>query len=534
VDAFLKKVKSVSEKDAGDLEKEGAFTGSYAINPANNEKIPIYTGNFVLADYGSGMVMAVPAHDQRDFEFAKKYGIEIKQVVSGNITRTNAYTNEGKLINSDKFNDLDNQEAKEKITEWLSEKGIAKKTTNFKLRDWGISRQRYWGTPIPIIHCEKCGAVPVPEKDLPVEIPKDVKFGDGNPLETAKDWINVKCPRCGQDGKRETDTMDTFVNSSWYFMRYCDPNNNDKIFDTEKANYWCPIDTYIGGAEHACMHLIYVRFYTKFLRDLGLINFDEPAIKLFHQGMLHAEDGKKMSKSLGNVVDPLDTIKKYGVDATRFFLVSVASPDKNFDWSEKEVAGTLRFLKKIINLYENIKIGTDTKEVLSTLNQAIKETSKQFDSFDYRAATIKLRELFDLLAEQKEASKETLENALKILNPICPHITEELWEKLGNTDLISITQWPKTDESKIIKKGQVENLNEKTIEDIKYVLEKVENAKKIYLYVMPFELEKIDKKEIEEAIQKEIEIFAVNDPNKHDPEQKAKRAKPGKASIYLE
>ncbi len=532
---FLKKVKSVSEKDAGDLEKEGAFTGSFAINPATGERIPIWTGNFVLASYGSGMVMAVPAHDQRDFEFAKKYGIEVKQVVSseGKI-KEKAWTNSGILINSDKFNKINSDEAKEKITDWLIEKKVARRTVNFKLRDWGISRQRYWGTPIPIVYCEKCGVVPVPEKDLPVKLPKNIKFGDGNPLETAEDWVNADCPKCGGKGRRETDTMDTFVNSSWYFLRYCDPKNSEKIFDSKKADYWCPVDTYIGGAEHACMHLIYSRFYVKFLRDLGLINFDEPAVRLFHQGMLHAEDGRKMSKSLGNVIDPLDTIKKYGIDATRFFLVSVASPDKDFDWNEKGIIGSLRFMKKVVKFYDEVKIGSDNDEVLSLLNQTIKVSEKEFANFGYRPVSIKLRELFDLLDKRGEASKETLESALKILNPICPHITEEIWEKMGNEGFISTSEWPKLDESKIIKEKQMGNLNEKIIDSVKYLLGKKEAATKVYLYVMPFELEKIGVEEIKKAVGKEVVVFAVNDSGKYDPEGKAKKAKPGKASVYLE
>lgn len=533
VDKFLKKLKSVSEKDIGDLEKEGVFTGSYAINPANGESIPIYAGNFVVVDYGAGMVMGVPAHDQRDFEFAKKYGIEIRQVISGNIIKNKAWTGKGKLINSEKFNELDSEKAKEEITRWLVKKKSAKKVVNFKLRDWGISRQRYWGTPIPIVYCDKCGVVPISEKDLPVELPRDVKFGKGNPLETAKDWINVKCPKCGNNGKRETDTMDTFVNSSWYFLRYCDPKNNKVIFDKKKVKYWCPVDTYIGGAEHACMHLIYSRFYVKFLRDIGLLNFDEPAIRLFHQGMLHAEDGAKMSKSKGNIVLPEDISKKYGIDAARLFLSGIASPDKDIDWDERGIMGSLRFMNKVIGLYENVKIGKDNNEVLSVLNKTIRDVSSQLDNFDYRATTIRLKELFDLLEKQNTVSRKTLESALKMLNPFCPHITEELWEKMGNKDFISTSNWPKVNESKISKNSQGEDLNDKIIEDIKYVLEKVK-AKKVYVYVMPFEIDKINVDKIKKAIKKDIMVFAVNDSNKYDPENRAKKAKPGKVAIYLE
>jgi leucyl-tRNA synthetase len=534
VDKFLKKISSVSEKDVDKLNKEGVFTGSYAVNPANAEKIPVYAGNFVVADYGAGMVMAVPAHDQRDFEFAKKYKIEIKHVISGEVSDTRAWTDSGKLTNSGKFNGLDNVAAKEKITKWLAEKKAARKVINFKLRDWGISRQRYWGTPIPVIHCEKCGAVPVPEKDLPIKLPKDVKFGKGNPLETNDKWLNVKCPKCGGKGKRESDTMDTFVNSSWYFMRFCDPNNDKAVFDKKKVKYWCPVDMYIGGAEHACMHLIYSRFYVKFLRDLGLIDFDEPAERLFHQGMINDEKGEKMSKSKGNVIEPLETMAKYGVDATRYFLLSVAAPDKGFDWSEKGIAGSRRFIKKVIELYAHAKIGKDSDEVLSKLNETIKKVSEDIVSVEFRAVTIKLRELFDLLAKQENVSKTTLESSLKMLSPFCPHIAEELWEKMGKKDFISKASWPKFDEKKIVKKGQGRDLNGKIIGNINYFLGKNADAKKVYVYVMPFELGKIDVKKIGSAVGKDVKVFAVNDSKKHDPEGKAKKAKPGKASVYLE
>lgn len=360
VEKFLKKLKSVSEKDLADMEKEGVFTGSYAINPATGEKIPVYAGNFVVADYGAGMVMAVPAHDQRDFEFAKKYEIEIKQVITNKdpldfknrYTGEKAFTEYGILMQSKQFSGQSSEEAKEAITQWLVNEGKARKVVNFRLRDWGISRQRYWGTPIPIIHCKNCGAVPVPESELPVKLPKDVKFGEGNPLETNEEWIKALCPNCGSEARRETDTMDTFVNSSWYFLRYCDPKNSEKIFDSKKVRYWCPIDIYIGGAEHACMHLIYFRFYTKFLADLGLINFREPAKKLFHQGMLNGEGGIKMSKSKGNVVNPESVSEKYGIDTARFFLSGLASPDKNIDWSEKGIVGSLRFIRKIFNTFQ--------------------------------------------------------------------------------------------------------------------------------------------------------------------------------------
>ncbi|HOR52561.1 MAG TPA: leucine--tRNA ligase, partial [Candidatus Pacearchaeota archaeon] len=344
VEKFLKKLKSVSEKDLTDMEKEGVFTGSYAINPITKDKVPVYAGNFVVADYGSGMVMAVPAHDQRDFEFAKKYKIKIKQVIEGKITKERAYTESGKLINSGNFDGFSNEEAKTKITDYLITKNLARRVTNFKLRDWSVARQRYWGTPIPLLHCKKCGVVPVDEKDLPVVLPKKVKFGKGNPLTTNEEWLNVKCPRCRGNARREANTLDTFVNSSWYFLRYCDPNNKKEIFNKEDVNFWMPVDLYVGGAEHACMHLIYCRFYTMFLHDIGLIKFEEPVPRLFNQGMINDEYGEKMSKSKGNSVEPLKVMEEYGVDTTRFFMMSEASPDKGFNWSDKGIQGSLRFV----------------------------------------------------------------------------------------------------------------------------------------------------------------------------------------------
>ncbi len=533
VKKFLQKVKSVSEKDMADMEKEGVFTGSYAINPANGEKVPIYAGNFVVADYGSGMVMAVPAHDQRDFDFAKKYGIEIKEVVGGGDVSKGGYTDSGNLINSGEFDGMDNDEAKKKITAWLEKKEKGRKMINFRLRDWGISRQRYWGTPIPIIHCETCGSVPVPEKDLPVKLPKEVKFGEGNPLETNEKWIKVKCPSCGKFGRRETDTMDTFVNSSWYFMRYCDPNNSEKIFDKKKVSNWCPVDSYIGGAEHACMHLIYSRFYIKFLRDLGLLNFDEPVKKLFHQGMLHGEDGNKMSKSKNNGVLPEEVSDKYGIDTARFFLSSLASPDKDIEWSEKGIIGSFRFINRIFEFFGKIKIGKDSSKVGSKLNETIKLISEYYGSFEYRRATIKLRELFEIFEKEKEISKKSLNSFLKLLNPICPHVTEELWEKLGNKDLISISVWPNFDSKKLnIKKKEVD-LNEKVIDLVKGYL-KGKKVKKIYLYVLPFEVGKFDVKRLSKEFGVEVFVYSVSDSEKYDPEGKSKKAKPGMPGVFFE
>ncbi|MFA5061386.1 MAG: alpha/beta fold hydrolase [Candidatus Pacearchaeota archaeon] len=533
VEEFLKKLKSVSEKELADMEKEGVFTGSYAINPSNEEKIPIYAGNFVVADYGSGMVMAVPAHDQRDFEFAKKYGIKIKQVITGEVTDKRAYTDSGALINSEKFNSIPNDKAKEEITKWLEEKGKARKVVNYKLRDWSVARQRYWGTPIPLIHCKKCGVVPVPEKDLPVELPKKVTFGKGNPLLTNNKWLKVKCPKCGGEAEREANTMDTFVNSSWYFLRYCDPHNDKEIFSKEKIKYWMPIDMYIGGAEHTCMHLIYCRFYTMFLHDIGLIDFNEPAPRVFHQGMINDEKGEKMSKSKGNVIEPLETIKKYGVDATRFFMMSEASPDKGFNWNDKGIQGSLRMIKKVEETFQNLKINQDSDEMTKKINDTIKEVTEQIENIEHRKATIKLRELFEFLSKQKEASKETIEKSLILLSPFCPHIAEELWEKIGNKKSIFLSKWPEFKETKI-KKSE-ENLDNKIIKYVKETLNKFEKkVNKIYIYVMPFEISSINTNKISKELKKEVFIYSVKDPKKFDPENRSKKALPRKPGIYFE
>lgn len=530
VERYLKKVNSVSEKNISEMEKIGVFTGSYAINPATEEEVPIYLGNFVVADYGSGMVMAVPAHDQRDFEFAKKYKIKIKQVIEGKVTDKRAYTGEGKLINSQEFNGINSNESKEKITEWLLNKEVGRRVVNFRLRDWGISRQRYWGTPIPIIHCQKCGAVPVPDKDLPVKLPDKVKFGKGNPLETNDSWAKTTCPTCGGRAQRETDTMDTFVNSSWYFMRFCDPKNNKKIFDPDKVNHWCPVNTYIGGAEHACMHLIYARFYTKFLRDIGLVKFDEPAIRLFHQGMIYGEDGEKMSKSRGNVIEPLEIIKKYGVDALRFFLVSVASPDKDFLWSETGIIGAERFLSKVYDYSVNPKFVKDPKEVLEKLNETIKNVEEYYENFEYRKATIEVRELFEVLSNG--SSKETFKSFLKILSPICPHITEEIWSSLGGEGLISKSYWPKFNKKVVSEKKEID-VNLKVINLIKDYM-KGKSVKKVYLYALPFEINKYDATRISKEVGRDVVVYSVTDPKKVDPEKKSKKAKPTLPGIWFE
>ncbi len=545
VEKFLKKIKSVSEKEMEDLEKEGVFTGSYAVNPITQEKVPVYAGNFVVADYGSGMVMAVPAHDQRDFEFAKKYSIKIKVVINpveyelNSEKMARAFTGRGKITNSEKFNGWDNEDAIDEMIGFLEEKKVGKRSVQFKLRDWLISRQRYWGTPIPVVYCKNCGIVPVPENELPVELPEKVEFGKGNPLTTNEDWINTSCPKCGAEGKRETDTMDTFANSSWYFLRYCDPRNDKEIFSKDKVNYWMPIDTYIGGKEHATMHLIYFRFYTKFLRDIGLLEFDEPAKSLFHQGILHGEDGFKMSKTRGNVVDPLDTIENYGADSLRLFLVSTASPDSDFNWSDKELQGIYKFVNKVWDFFQEIKLGKSSAKLESKLNKTIKELGEDIENFKYNLAVIKLRQLFSSFESESEIAKKDVEKFLKLFAIFCPHISEEIWSNLGNGEMIGLLKWPEVDESKINEKfEQEEKAFERTISDINNLLnlmkEKGREINDVYIYTIPPELEIYNEEKLSKRFGVNVKIFASNDKDKYDPEGKAGKAKPGKPGIYLE
>ncbi len=547
VEEFLKRIKSTKQEDLDKLEKEGVFTGSFAVNPLSKEKVPVYVGNFVVADYGSGMVMAVPAHDKRDFEFAKKYKIPIKVVVkpekeeisNKKNNEESAYTSSGILVNSKEFNDLFSEEAKEHITKALELKKIGRKTVQYKMRDWLVSRQRYWGTPIPVVYCENCGIIPVAENNLPVLLPEKVKFGKGNPLDGNRDFVIAKCPKCGEKGRRETDTMDTFFDSSWYYLRYTDSKNESKTFDKEKMSYWSPVDFYTGGAEHACMHLLYARFFTKALRDLGFLEFDEPFQRLFNQGMVHGSDGFVMSKSRGNVVDPLEMVDKYGADALRLFLMSIASPDKDTQWNENGIEGNFRFVNRLAEHFSKIKIGSSDAKVQSKINLVIKEVTEEIESIKYNAAIIKLKAFFDYINE-RQISQKDLESFVKILSPFCPHVTEEIWEKMGNSSFISLAKWPEVDERKINENFEkedkaIDSLVSDTLNIIKIVKEKGKKVSELYLYCIPNEVEmyKGNLDSISRRTGLKANVFAVNDKNKHDPEGKSGKAKPARPAIYI-
>jgi leucyl-tRNA synthetase len=477
VEAFIDKVKHTEKirRTAEDLEKEGIFTGSYCINPATGEKMPIFLANFVLPDYGTGAVMAVPTHDQRDFEFARKYDLGLKVVIQPEgavldpACMNEAYVEPGIMVNSGRFDGMSSTLGKEKVADWLEEQGKGKKTVNFRLRDWGISRQRYWGNPIPIIYCDDCGTVPVPAKDLPVILPLDVEFtGDGgSPLSRVDSFLNVPCPLCGKPARRETDTMDTFVESSWYFLRYCCPDYVDGPLDRDKVNYWMSVDQYIGGIEHAVLHLLYARFFTKVLRDLGYVNVDEPFTNLLTQGMV-IKDGAKMSKSKGNVVDPNALIEKYGADTARLFSLFAAPPEKDLDWNDQGVDGSSRFLNRLWKLvYEalpfivsagDVKVAglTDEGRALRRLvHKTIRKVTADIDErFHFNTAIAAIMELVNgiqaftpkNLPQNAAVLKESLESTLLLLYPFVPHFSEELWETTGHSGGIELAGWPGFDE----------------------------------------------------------------------------------------
>lgn len=504
VEQFILEVERQDKLDrtSGDLEKKGVFTGAYAVNPLDGEKIPVFLANFVLMEYGTGAVMAVPAHDQRDFEFAQKYGLPVRVVIqaegeaSEGSTLEMAYTGPGQLINSGQFNGVDNETAKEKIAEYLDQRGEGRKTVNFRLRDWGVSRQRYWGTPIPIIYCDSCGAVPVPEEALPVQLPLDVELtGEGgSPLARHEEFLRVACPQCGREARRESDTFDTFVESSWYFARYACPDFTGGPLDKDAANYWLPVDQYIGGIEHAVMHLLYARFYTKILRDLDMLDVDEPFTNLLTQGMVCKEtqrcpqhgwlypeevlDGRctlchqqvelgrteKMSKSKKNVIDPNQLIEQFGADTARLFSLFAAPPEKDLEWNEQGVEGCSRFLGRVWRAIhdnrENIAVAEapieadgPAADLRRKTHQTIKKVTQDIDGrFHFNTAIAAVMELVNAIYTFKSGKespgvlREALETVVRLLNPFVPHICEELWQVMGHGQSVELSGWPTWDE----------------------------------------------------------------------------------------
>jgi len=445
------KKKSDFEREKLEKEKTGVFTGSYCLNPANNEKVPIWIGDYVIATYGGGAVMVVPAHDYRDYDFAKKYGLEIKEVVSGGDISKDAFTDYGTLINSGDFNGLSSKEAIEKITECLEKKGLGRKTIKYKLRDWVFSRQHYWGEPIPLIHCGKCGTVPVPEKDLPVELPYVEKYqptGTGeSPLKSVKEWVNVKCPKCKGPAQRETDTMPNWAGSNWYFIRYTDPDNKKALADQKKIKYWLPVDWYNGGAEHTTLHLLYSRFIYKFFFDIGVVFQSEPYQKRTSHGMVLAQDNRKMSKSFGNVINPDDIVEKYGADTLRLYEMFMGPFDQTIAWSDQGVKGASRFLarvwKLVLESLENKKTGTQILKAFHKLNEKI---DKDLEAMKFNTSVAAFMEFINLAWDNKEEfGREAIEKMLILFFPFAPHISEELWQRLGHKKSISLEKWPKHD-----------------------------------------------------------------------------------------
>ncbi|HLY16089.1 MAG TPA: leucine--tRNA ligase [Bryobacteraceae bacterium] len=450
----------------GDVEKEGFFTGHYAVNPYSGERAPVWVGNFVLMTYGTGAIMAVPAHDDRDFEFCTKYGIPVRPVirpVDGELTRAEeaktAFTDDGVVENSNEWSGLPSAEARRRMTAKAEAEGFGKGAVTFRIKDWGISRQRYWGTPIPVIHCAGCGVVPVPERDLPVVLPLNVQFtGKGrSPLEEVPEFVNVKCPQCGGAARRETDTMDTFVDSSWYFYRYCDARNDRMPFDPARAAYWFEIDQYIGGVEHAILHLIYSRFFTKMMRDIGLVKNSEPVRRLFTQGMVIAE-GAKMSKSKGNVVGADSLADRYGADTARLFILFAGPPEKEVDWRDERAEGIYRFLGRVYRFatrnLERARAGGEggaanaDRKIVRKLHQTIRKITEDFESrWHFNTSISGIMELVnELYAEEQRLSGGTVAELLVkltlLLAPFAPYLAQEIWEELGRQGPVFRETWP--------------------------------------------------------------------------------------------
>lgn len=475
-------------------EKTGVFTGSYAINPVNNKKIPIYISDYVLASYGTGAIMAVPAHDTRDYEFAKKFDIEIIPVLDGGDISKEAFTEDGLHINSEFLNGLNKENAINKMCEFLEKEKVGNPTTNYKLRDWLVSRQRYWGAPIPIVYCDDCGIVPVKEEDLPVKLPDDVEFTpDGeSPLKKCESFVNCTCPKCGKKAKREVDTLDTFVCSSWYYLRYVDNTNDKEAFNKKIVNKMLPVDKYIGGIEHACMHLLYARFFTKALRNMGYLDFDEPFTSLVHQGLILGPDGEKMSKSKGNTVSPDEYVEEYGADVLRGYLMFGFNYVEGGPWADDGIKSIDKFYQKIERLVDNISETDERyKEVDKVLNNTLKSIYTDIENFQFNTCMARIMEYTNSLSKLETIPRYYIEQLLLIMAPFAPHLSEELWEKIGNKYSIHNMDYPKVDESKLVEdtvnmaiqvngkvRGTIEVSINENEDNIKKLAKEHENVKK--------------------------------------------------------
>ena len=480
VRAFVEEVRSMNEisRTSTETEKEGIFTGVYAVHPFTGEPVPVWVANYVLYEYGTGAVMGVPAHDERDWVFAGKYGLPKKVVVQpeGQVldvaTMEGAYDGAGVLVDSGRFSGLGNEAAKSAIASWLEDQGVGTRRVNYRLRDWLVSRQRYWGAPIPVIYCPTCGVVPVPQEDLPVLLPENVRFDAGvvSPLADAEEFVKCKCPKCGSDARRETDTMDTFICSSWYYLRYTDPRNTQAPFDMGKGDYWMPVDQYIGGIEHAILHLLYSRFFTKVLKDAGLINANEPFKNLLTQGMV-LKDGSKMSKSKGNVVAPGEIVEKYGADTARLFILFAAPPERDLEWSDQGVEGAFRFLGRFWRImlhyaqfmptaesgeYAPEQLEKEAKELRRALHATIKKVTEDVEQrFNFNTAISSIMELVNAMYALKEESKaqvpglaqELVSSSLRLIAPFAPHMAEELWQLTGGNGSVHKQSWPVYDDA---------------------------------------------------------------------------------------
>ncbi len=430
--------------------------GVCAINPVTEKQIPIFVSDYVLATYGTGAIMAVPAHDTRDWEFAKKFDLPIIEVVAGGDVQNEPFTDvaTGNMVNSGFLDGLSVEDAKKKIIEYLTEKGIGEKKTNFKLRDWVFSRQRYWGEPVPLVYCEKCGWVPIPEEELPLKLPEldayEPTDNGESPLSKATEWVNTTCPKCGGEAKRETDTMPNWAGSSWYFLRYCDPNNCDALAAKEALDYWMPVDWYNGGMEHVTLHLLYSRFWSKFLYDIGVLSCKEPYLKRTAHGMILGENGEKMSKSRGNVINPDDIVRDYGADALRLYEMFIGDFEKSAPWSQASIKGCRRFLERVAALTDMVKGTGSTPRLESLFHKTVKKVTEDIDGMKFNTAIAALMSLINEIYSVGTLTKDELKTFTLLLCPFAPHLCEEIWESLGEKDLCSLAPWPEYDESKTV------------------------------------------------------------------------------------